>query len=482
MIYLHHFGLSLLVILIYNPFLIQNIGLQLSFAGTIGIIVFSKNLNKMIDNHLNKINKRAIRRNNRKLKLVVKTLNSKFFKAIQNAIIVTLSASMMIAPIVLISFNKVSILNLNLSVITSFIIGPIVILSIFFIMFKIDLILRLLSIFLEILIGISKIGARLPLNQIYLISPNIIEVIVYYLFIFLINSIIKIKVEKNKSNFQIRIKNLFSLAKYKIKLNKKRLIPLILILNLVFSLIQIIPKNLKIYFIDVGQGDCTLILTPQNKTILIDGGGVEGIDVGKQILVPYLLDRKIMKIDYLINSHTDMDHISGLLTVLEELKVKNVIIGKQKEETENLQRLLSLTNKKNINISVVKSGDRINIEKNLYFDVLWPDENEMISENSVNNNSLVCKLNYKKFSCIFTGDIESNAEKALAYKYGKNLKATVLKVAHHGSNSSSTEEFLKLVNPKVALIGVGENNNFGHPNKDVLNRLQNMRYKYLQNR
>ena len=478
MIYLHHFGLSLFVILIYNPFLIQNVGLQLSFAGTVGIILISKNLNKLIDDYLNKENKRAIRRNNKKLKKLLKILNTKFMKAFQNAIIVTISASIVVAPIILINFNKVSITSLIISVITSFIIGPIVILGIFFIIFKINLILRLLSIFLKILIAIVNFGKNMPLNQIYLITPNIIQVIIYYLFIFLINSIIKIKLEKNKSNSQIRFKNLLSLAKYKAKLNKKRLISLFLILSILCSLIQIVPKNLKIYFIDVGQGDCTLIVTPQNKTILIE----EGIDVGKKILVPYLLNRKIMKIDYLINSHTDMDHIDGLLTVLEELKVKNVIIGKQKEETENLQRLLSLTNKKKVNMNVVKSGDRINIEKNLYFDVLWPNENEMISENAVNNNSLVCKLNYKNFSCIFTGDIESKAEKVLAYKYGKNLKATVLKVAHHGSNSSSTEEFLKLVNPKVALIGVGENNNFGHPNKDVLNRMKNMRYKYLQNR
>ena len=134
--------------------------------------------------------------------------------------------------------------------------------------------------------------------------------------------------------------------------------------------------------------------------------------------------------------------------------------------------IIDLVNKKNVNLEVVKAGDILHIEKNLYFKVFWPNEEQTILENSVNNNSLVCKLNYKSFSCLFTGDIEEESEKVLISKYGNLLKSTVLKVAHHGSNSSSTEEFLRLVNPKIALIGVGENNNFGHPSDIVLEHLQ----------
>lgn len=122
----------------------------------------------------------------------------------------------------------------------------------------------------------------------------------------------------------------------------------------------------------------------------------------------------------------------------------------------------------------MEAGQRIKIEKDLYFDVLWPSSNKVISENSINNNSLVCKMVYQKFSCVFTGDIEAVAEKAILEKYkGTNiLQATVLKVAHHGSKSSSTEEFINAVKPKIALIGVGEKNTFGHPNTGVLERLE----------
>lgn len=166
---------------------------------------------------------------------------------------------------------------------------------------------------------------------------------------------------------------------------------------------------------------------------------------------------------------------------MKELKVENVIIGKQFEDCDNLQEFFRIIKEKNIKVNIVKAGDRINIEKKLYFDVLWPDSVHVISENPINNNALVCKLNHKNYTMLFTGDIEEETEQVFVSKYNSTdvLKSTVLKVAHHGSKSSSTEEFLKLVQPKIALIGVGKNNTFGHPNRDVINRLNKLRYKSL---
>ena len=116
------------------------------------------------------------------------------------------------------------------------------------------------------------------------------------------------------------------------------------------------------------------------------------------------------------------------------------------------------------------------IEKNLYLDILWPTSNYIINENILNNNSLVCKLVYKSYSMLFTGDIEEIAENVILEKYKDTniLKSTILKVAHHGSKTSSTERFLNIVKPKVVLIGVGENNIFDHPNDVVLKRLKRM--------
>ena len=191
--------------------------------------------------------------------------------------------------------------------------------------------------------------------------------------------------------------------------------------------------------------------------------------------MPYLLDRKIYIIDYIFFSHLDLDHAQGLFYILENMKVKNIVIGKQFEKSKNYDEFVKLT--KNLNLNVVQAGERIEIEKNLYFDILWPKKADFIKENVVNNNSMVCKLKYKKFSMLFTGDIEEIAEKEIINTYkGKEylLKADCLKVAHHGSKTSSKKEILELIKPKVALIGVGKNNKFGHPSNVTLENLNSI--------
>lgn len=164
----------------------------------------------------------------------------------------------------------------------------------------------------------------------------------------------------------------------------------------------------------------------------------------------------------------------GILYLLQEIKVNNIIIGKQFENSENYQKLLEIIKEKRIKIIQLEAKQRLNIEKELYFDVLWPDSSKAIAKNSINNNALVCKLNYKKISMLFTGDIEEAAEEILVSKYKNSLKSTILKVGHHGSKTSSTKEFLQLVKPRIALIGVGKNNKYGHPNEEVIERLKKL--------
>ncbi len=120
---------------------------------------------------------------------------------------------------------------------------------------------------------------------------------------------------------------------------------------------------------------------------------------------------------------------------------------------------------------IVEKGDRIQIENNLYFDVLWPKK-KLLKDNILNNNSIVAKLHYNEISMLFTGDIEKEAEDTILEE-NINIDADILKIAHHGSKTSTTDKFLSKVNPKIALIGVGENNNFGHPSEDVITRLNN---------
>ncbi len=320
--------------------------------------------------------------------------------------------------------------------------------------------------------------AELPFSKLYLPTPKIWMILLYYILIIIFNFIYHIYDSLKLNHTQIRVKNLIALAKYNIFLNKKkyRLRIMIIIIILLFSFFQCIPKNLEINFVDVGQGDSTFIVTPRNKTILIDGGGstTDEFDVGKSTLLPYILDKGYTKIDYIFISHFDQDHVGGILTILQEIKVKKVIISKQGENTENYQKFLEVIKEKGIPVTIVKKGDRVKIEKEIYFDILWPTS-ELIQENKINNNSLIMKMYYYNFSVLFTGDIEGKAEKKIleTYKNEKDkLVSHVLKVAHHGSKTSTIKEFLDAVNPKIALIGVGKNNMFHHPSEEVIDELK----------
>ena len=172
--------------------------------------------------------------------------------------------------------------------------------------------------------------------------------------------------------------------------------------------------------------------------------------------------------------------LDGLLKVMDELKVKTVVISKQGEDSINYQKFKEIVKRKKIKVMIIgrnsnMDSTRLQIEDDLYFEILWPNNSNLIMENVLNNNSIFCKLHYKDFSMLFTGDIEEIAEKQILQEYRNNmqiLNSFILKVAHHGSKTSSTQEFIEAVNPKIALIGVGENNKFGHPNDEIIERLE----------
>lgn len=224
------------------------------------------------------------------------------------------------------------------------------------------------------------------------------------------------------------------------------------------------------------SGDCCVIKTPMRKNIIIDGGNNRDYDYGENVVVPYLLDRKVTKIDFLMVSHFDSDHCGGLFAVMENLKVDTIILGKQDSEYENCVEFLKLAKSKNVKVISVQAGDVIKIDKYSQFQILWPDSQNMISDNGINNNSILGKFMCRDFRMLFTGDIEEKAEREILEKYKNSniLDCDILKVAHHGSKSSSIQEMLEKITPKIAVIGVGENK-YGHPNSDVMKRLENLR-------
>lgn len=436
---------SLFIILIQNPFAINDIGLKLSFLGTIGIIVFNKNITELF-------------------------IRIKIKENIAKVLSLTFSAQLMIMPITILNFNTFSVTFFISNILASPLLGIIIILGFIgiFVSFVLNPISKILffilNLFLELLIFISEIVTKIPGSSILVKTPNLVFVITYYILILFINYFFTIK--KNPiRRFQKKIIKICTIK------NIKRIIKIIAIIFLIISfltmLARVINPTLKIYFIDVGQGDSTLIITPKGKKILIDGG--EGKN---EILLPYLLDRGINKIDYIIISHFDSDHCNGLIEVMEKIKVGKVLVSKQPEESEEYRNILEIIKRKNIEACVVKAQDRITIEKDLYINILNPAGK--LEFKDLNNNAIVAKLIYKNFSMLFTGDIEK-AEENIAQKYKNNLKSTILKVAHHGSKTSTNEEFLKYVEPQIALIGVGENNKFGHPNQQIIEKLKNIR-------
>ncbi len=246
-------SISLLIILIYNPFSILNIGLQLSYSAIIGIIIFQRLLKKYISNSLEKNNNRAIRKNQKKIKYVIKMINSKIGQIVLDSILVTISSMIAIIPILIYHFNKLPLFSIFLSILASFIIAPIIVIGLICLIFDNTFLQIILSYSLKILIFISKLGSKITLSKIYIITPNIIFVIMYYFLVLLSFYIIQLKLEQTPNMFQFRIRNIISLIKYRLNQNKTKIISIILVFFIISFLYFRIPKNLKIYFVDVGQ-------------------------------------------------------------------------------------------------------------------------------------------------------------------------------------------------------------------------------------
>ena len=469
-------AISLFFMLVYNPFLLENVGLQLSYLGTIGIIGFNKTIILILKN---------IQIRNRKWKYKINRKLILLISKIKEILAVTMSASLAVVPVMIYHFNLFGTYFLITNLLASIIIGPITLLGtllviISFISINIAKILSyILKFLIDILLFISSFS-KLPISKIYIPTPTITFIIIIYLSLIISLFIYKVFHERNPNTTILRVRNLLALVKYKFKQNRNYIIKRIVIINIViFLCIIFIPRDLKINFVDVGQGDSTFIITPKNKTILIDGGGSNtgSFDVGENTLLPYILDKGYNKIDLMIISHFDSDHVGGLLTILEEIKVEKVLIAKQEEQSENYKRFLNIVKEKNIPVIVGKRGDKINIEKDLYLDILFP-ESEQIEENVINNNSLVFNIHYNNFSMLFTGDIEEIAEKRIIEITNKSrLKADIIKIPHHGSKTSSTRELLEIVLPKIALIGVGKDNLFGHPSSETIDKLDELEIK-----
>lgn len=219
--------------------------------------------------------------------------------------------------------------------------------------------------------------------------------------------------------------------------------------------------ELTVSFLDVGQGDSILIQTPGGKSILYDGARRSA---GEKI-VSYLAKAGITSVDLLVASHPDADHIGGLINVMERMNVKKVLDSGKTHTSKTYMEFLTVIDEKNIPFEVAKAGEFIKLDSDIKIQVL----NSTNTSNNTNDSSIVLKITHGQVSYLLTGDATVKNEREMIQKY--NVSADILQVGHHGSDTSTSQEFVNAVMPKVAVLSYGEGNQYDHPKSAVVNRL-----------
>jgi competence protein ComEC len=235
-------------------------------------------------------------------------------------------------------------------------------------------------------------------------------------------------------------------------------------------------------FVDVGQGDCLHIRTPDGKNILIDGGGSIRYNVGKKTLLPYLLKNGVSKIDLALVTHLHTDHFQGIAELSQEIKIGRLAVYEgNRLRRQEIEEAAKISDEE---ILYVHSGQRLSVGKSVYIDILFPQseseeeyERMIITEEDENKSSLLMRLSYGDVKVLMTGDLSADAEARIMRELDEKpggvemLRSDILKAGHHGSRYSTSDEFLETVSPKLCVFQVGKNN-FGHPHPTVLEKCE----------
>lgn len=412
---------SALIVLFINPFSIFGLGFILSYTAVLSLYLFT-----------------------RRIEIVFYPYKGYIFTTLSAVLAVNIG----LLPIQAYYFNYISILGIFANLINIPILSLSLILSIS--MFLVDYILPFLipgfSILVNVILNFERsirgvLHRFSPLNF-SLASPSLDMIIIYYLGIAIMLRFIDISA---------------------LKMNVRKSILIFVCFIIVFNFINIIQDDsLELHFIDVGQGD-SLLIRNRDKDILIDtGGSLLSNYVGEQITLPYLQKLGINQLNGVIISHFDADHTGALPILIDNIEIKN-IYGSYIPEDDIIYNKIR---DNEIPFVILKEGDKLKINENLIFNILWPGDTNGLSSN---DKSLVLLLNYDGYEILLTGDIETTAEQSILDRIPSNIN--LLKVAHHGSDSSTRAEFLEVTRPENSIISVGRNNQFNHPSDGVLDRL-----------
>lgn len=257
------------------------------------------------------------------------------------------------------------------------------------------------------------------------------------------------------------------------KINKNLfLINPILLIVLIYAFTNLSPyidsythssQNMLIHYIDVGQGDCILVQV-NNKNLLIDSGPSSS----KNKLMKYLKKIKLSNIDYVIATHPHEDHIGNMSRIIDSFNIENFYAPKISDTSKSFEDMVYSLKNKNLKINIIKRGtDNIDLGNNTNVCVFSPIKD---SYDNLNNYSPVIKIEYGRTSFLFTGDAEKEVEESILCSHD-DISADVIKIGHHGSSTSTSSNFLKAVNPSFAVISVGKNNVYNHPDKGTINLL-----------
>lgn len=432
---------TIFIMLIYNPVYIYNLSFKLSAMATLGIKFFEEYL----------INR-------------FYHIDSLFL----SEIIPTLSVVIFLFPIEMYYFNTTK----PISIISNILIIPIISLSLLFsiciIFTPINFvsIINILSYIVDKIIYfnmmIIKLLNKVNIFNITLFSPDTIFIFYYYILLLVLllgldNPKLKRALYYYNFKFTCYIKGLY-----------QNFIIYILVLAIATNYICILTDDkVTIDFVDVSQGDCALIRYKE-KNILIDTGGTVFGDfkIGQNITLPYLVKNNIKKIDLLFITHFDKDHYEALYDIIPFIKIDKIYCSYRPEKDLYLYLL-----ENNIKIELIDDSSSFIISNKLYLDIVYPNK-KTSEKTSSNDKSLVILLKYYNKKLLFTGDIEELAEEKLISN-NKINNIDILKVAHHGSKTSSKLDFIKKTNPDYAIISVGRNNRFNHPDEEVINRFKN---------
>ena len=364
--------------------------------------------------------------------LVLSSSTLKKKNKINKIIYISLLSFLVSIPITIYNSYEINIISILLNIILvpiiSIIILPLTILTYIF-----PILDSILYLFTNTLETISLFISKINITKIIFPKPSLLIIVLYYI-IFLLSY-------QNKKYFYLNI-----------------------ILLIIIYISPYLNSNFEVVMFEVGEADCHLIKYPYNKnTILIDTGKNEYKI--KNEVIPYLKSIGIKKIDYLIITHGDEDHIGGSITLINNFQVKNVILNKG-TFTDIEKELIKNLNKKKIPY-------QININKiNLSNHTIYLLNNTKY--NNENDNSIITYFTYQKYKFLYMGDASITTEDNLLENYNLN-NISILKVGHHGSNTSSSKDFISQINPSISLISVGENNIYHHPNKEVTNNLSKSR-------